>query len=639
MANRIIVDLDTSKSIYNIFECKQNDDLTLEANIFQNGIAKDITNAMITINCTRADGTFVIQNTDITKEANKITVNLNRDFTRVDGLDKFEIVLIENGKQDTTFDFNILVKASVIKGAVQSENTVTILEELGNKIVEAGLVKAETENLIATGGAATTGQVAEINTQLADIMYNVKTFGAKGDGVTDDTLSIQTAIDSGYKIYFPPNGVYLVSGLSLTTSKKIEIAQGTVIKQKTGSLIPLLSVNGVTDFSLLGGIFEADINNTSSNTIDISNSEKVNIKTKVINSGRNGISINNCGSGKIDTIINNTKLSGLVLIDSSNFDINVDIDGTDGSGVLVTPTNKDIEYITVSGVIKNCARVVSTAIGVYFNSGGAVDNRHMVRNSTIKASVYNAGFVGIFPGGDYNTCIGCSVVNTGLVTTPSASGIYVHDSAHIKLIGCTVINAGRAGFAVIKAHGITFDGCQSIGNKQQGFLFVYDGGTTGVYQGDTTNKDITLLGCFANNNGQSLPNAYSGYHIDGFRNIQFVGCHAHDYQDIKTQQTGIRAVTNANCKDISIVSCNFTDNISSGGIIVDASYLTNVMFKDGLGTKLGFYGGIGVVKPSSYTLTNVTTDRVLDSNATTIDELADVLGTLITDLKNIGLIG
>ncbi len=36
--------------------------------------------------------------------------------------------------------------------------------------------------------------------------------------------------------------------------------------------------------------------------------------------------------------------------------------------------------------------------------------------------------------------------------------------------------------------------------------------------------------------------------------------------------------------------------------------------------------------------TNVTTDKVFDANATSIDELADVLGTLITALKSQGLL-
>ena len=39
-----------------------------------------------------------------------------------------------------------------------------------------------------------------------------------------------------------------------------------------------------------------------------------------------------------------------------------------------------------------------------------------------------------------------------------------------------------------------------------------------------------------------------------------------------------------------------------------------------------------------FQLSNVTVDRVLDANSTTVAELADVLGTLINDLKEKGVI-
>lgn len=55
--------------------------------------------------------------------------------------------------------------------------------------------------------------------------------------------------------------------------------------------------------------------------------------------------------------------------------------------------------------------------------------------------------------------------------------------------------------------------------------------------------------------------------------------------------------------------------------------------------KLGFFGATPIVRPSTYTPSNVTTDRVYDANATTLDEIADVLGTLIADLQSLGLIG
>lgn len=55
------------------------------------------------------------------------------------------------------------------------------------------------------------------------------------------------------------------------------------------------------------------------------------------------------------------------------------------------------------------------------------------------------------------------------------------------------------------------------------------------------------------------------------------------------------------------------------------------------GTTVGFYGATPVTQ-QTYTITNVTTDRSYDANATTIDELADTLGTLIADLRSVGLV-
>lgn len=41
---------------------------------------------------------------------------------------------------------------------------------------------------------------------------------------------------------------------------------------------------------------------------------------------------------------------------------------------------------------------------------------------------------------------------------------------------------------------------------------------------------------------------------------------------------------------------------------------------------------------ATYTATNVTTDRTYDADSSTVDELADVVGTLIADLKTVGII-
>lgn len=183
MASIIKINLDTSKENYILAKCKQNDDLTLEASIFENGLEKDLTNAAITIQALKADKTYIIQNTNITKENNKIIADLDRDFTRAAGKTEIEILLVESSKQNTTFSFSLEVVGSVIRGAVESSNTVTILEELGNKIVEAGQVRDETEQLIQSGGAATTGDIQEINSQLEQSKQELNVLKPKVDSL------------------------------------------------------------------------------------------------------------------------------------------------------------------------------------------------------------------------------------------------------------------------------------------------------------------------------------------------------------------------------------------------------------------------------------------------------------------------
>lgn len=218
MASKISINLDTSKENFLVAKCKQNDDLTLEASIFENGLEKNLTNAAITIQALKADKTYIIQNTNITKENNKIIANLDRDFTRAAGKTEIEIVLVESSKQNTTFSFCLEVVGSVIRGAVESSNTVTILEELGNKIVEAGQVRDETEQLIQSGGAATKGDIQEINSHLeqkaSKIGVTYADFGAKGDGITNDYKAIYDAHifanEHGCKVFGDGTKTYLL---------------------------------------------------------------------------------------------------------------------------------------------------------------------------------------------------------------------------------------------------------------------------------------------------------------------------------------------------------------------------------------------------------------------------------------------
>jgi hypothetical protein len=83
-------------------------------------------------------------------------------------------------------------------------------------------------------------EVSSNTTKLNNLsIVNVKDFGAKGDGSTDDTAAIQSALNSGKSVYFP-KGTYIVSsGLQTTNNTdvngiKIMLDAQAVIKGKSG---------------------------------------------------------------------------------------------------------------------------------------------------------------------------------------------------------------------------------------------------------------------------------------------------------------------------------------------------------------------------------------------------------------------
>lgn len=57
------------------------------------------------------------------------------------------------------------------------------------------------------------------------------------------------------------------------------------------------------------------------------------------------------------------------------------------------------------------------------------------------------------------------------------------------------------------------------------------------------------------------------------------------------------------------------------------------------GSNVGFFGTAPAAQSTGWSASNVTPDKSFDADSTSIDELADVLGTLIDYLKTIGILG
>lgn len=95
------------------------------------------------------------------------------------------------------------------------------------------------------------------------------------------------------------------------------------------------------------------------------------------------------------------------------------------------------------------------------------------------------------------------------------------------------------------------------------------------------------------------------------------------------------------CGALLELGTNFTDSVTIGRSNLNTRIVGDLEIDEDFnhdGTLIGFFGTAPVVQVSAYTPTNVSTDRVYNANSTSVDELADVLGTLIADLQTYGLL-
>lgn len=88
-----------------------------------------------------------------------------------------------------------------------------------------------------------------------------------------------------------------------------------------------------------------------------------------------------------------------------------------------------------------------------------------------------------------------------------------------------------------------------------------------------------------------------------------------------------------------------TGSVQDSGVLIDDSNNVTIPGNAEIdgdlnhdGSNIGFFGTTPTTQAAAYTPTNVSTDRSYDANATSTDELADVLGTLIADLQAYGLL-
>ncbi len=104
-----------------------------------------------------------------------------------------------------------------------------------------------------TAGSVTSNAATLTISPVARVVVNVTTFGATGNGTTDDTIAIDNAtaaLQAGYSLYFPCGTYRVTSALTPITKDNIEVdgqtgcAGGQVTINGTGGLFTILQVGG-----------------------------------------------------------------------------------------------------------------------------------------------------------------------------------------------------------------------------------------------------------------------------------------------------------------------------------------------------------------------------------------------------------
>ena len=195
------------------------------------------------------------------------------------------------------------------------------------------------------------GQLAEkadesallsLSNQLAEIGVRVEAFGAVGDGVTDDSVAIQAALDSGKNVMFKPNKTYIAKNLNVNGSNFYIIGANATIKTLTSSdsvfmvshACQNVTITGLTFIGLAdgtnpnpAGINILRLNNGSgrdqnAKNIVIDDCSFTGFVFGVIASGTTGLTVKNCYSSG-NKYVTSASAGGYFVLLQGCFDVKI----------------------------------------------------------------------------------------------------------------------------------------------------------------------------------------------------------------------------------------------------------------------------------------------------------------------------
>lgn len=456
------------------------------------------------------------------------TVDILDDAVLANNLSGFgNVAIIDDGAGNVTISGATI---DLTQNAITGSNGITIIS--GSSTIEVQGFRPE---FVAASGF--------LDTQF--FYKNIKSFGAQGDGLNDDTIPLQNTLDNvESSTTVVPSGTYLVSGLIVNNPQTIMLSDGAVIKLADSSNIPVIDIKS-NNVSVLG-----------QGTIDANRSNQSGVFADAVScSGFNNFLMNGVK-------VQESLQRGVYVQDSDDAAIrNCTITNTGRMGIQGRATVGTLNNFTVHGCVVDrsddpanndgCIEVTRDTNGLEVQ-GPLVANNTVIMNPDPTGS--NVVPIEFFGGIQY-----------GRITNNYVKGgniaISIARSENCTVVGNTVFDAGGIGVEIADSQYCTVIGNSIDGNDNATSGITIDGGNVLASGNAITGNSVTRI----NENGIYLINSAphttinsntvlatgtisNGVRIQNSDFVQIVG------NTIDGRDTGRRGILHNNSNNVMILS-------------------------------------------------------------------------------------
>jgi parallel beta-helix repeat protein len=355
-------------------------------------------------------------------------------------------------------------------------------------------------------------------------VYNVKAYGAVGDGITDDTTAIKAAIaaaPAGGVVYFPA-GTYLCGQINVTTNRLTLLGSGSAstLKLRNGANTPLVVIGPVIYGALASLALDG---NGANNTMPGANPN-----CGVLVGTSTWVTVENCA-------ISNTTNDGVFLQKSQYCTVANNYFSNCFQGIHVIQGSND--NLILGNSLNQCA------YGIYLDYDGSTAT-YCYRNKVVGNTVTNctgiqgawAQAAGIALSGapstivENNVCAGASVLR-GIECFNGSDGSSIRGN-QVSGNGATGIDTGPANYLIIADNRCEANGIAGI---------YLSGNTNCVCVGNICRSNGQSAAARSNGSGNGITlNENSGTGAQPVNDCVIADNLCFDDQPTPTQQYGIR---------------------------------------------------------------------------------------------------